>query len=202
MSHRKIDYLNDNRIIYRRDPVNDEPTFSNKYYNYYEDGTHEHYCLFNSNSKITTYKSLKWHALVLSYLNRYDEITHAKIIRFICNKDNGFITWQIDEASIVNIIQNTFWTGVYAPKNRLRRIIFKQFCPLSFDGKMKIVGKLVGRKKLSKEKIYLTMLDINDSGVKISLQHLAELLECSVRTLHRNMGKELKQEKQKLNEKI
>ncbi len=46
------------------------------------------------------------------------------------------------------------------------------------------------------------MLGINDSGIIISLQHLAELLECSVRTLHRNMGKELKQEKQKLNEKI
>ena len=40
MSQRKIEYLNDNRIIYKRDPINDEPTYSNEYYSYYEDGTH------------------------------------------------------------------------------------------------------------------------------------------------------------------
>ena len=202
MSQRKIEYLNDIRVIYKRDPINDEPTYSNEYYSYYEDGTHEYYCLFNSNSKITTYKSLKWHALVLSYLNRYSIIEHAKIVRFICNKDNGFITWVIDEASVTNIIQNTFWAGIYAPKNKLRKIIFKEFCPLSFDEKMKIVGKLAGRQKLSKEKIYSMMLEINDIGTKITLQYLAELLGCSTRTLHRNMGKELKQEKKELNEKI
>ena len=202
MSHRKIEYLNDNRIIYRRDPVNDEPTFSNKYYNYYEDGTHEHYCLFNNNSKITTYKSLKWHALVLSYLNRYDMITHAKIIRFICDKNNGFITWQIDEGSIVNIIQNTFWAGIYAPKNRLRKIIFKEFCPLSFDEKMKIVGKLIGRQKLGKDEIYQAMLDLNYFGRKITWHKIADICNCSIRTIHRNLTKELRKEKTILNEKI
>ena len=202
MSHRKIEYLNDNRVIYRRDPINDEPTYSNKYYSYYEDGTHEYYCLFNSNSKITTYKSLKWHALVLSYLNRYDEITHAKIIRFICNKDNGFITWQIDEASITNIIQNTFWGGIYAPKNRLRKIIFKEFCPLSFDEKMKIVGKLIGRQKLGKDEIYQAMLDLDHIGKKITWHKVANICGCSTRTIYRNLTKELKKEKTILNEKI
>ena len=43
MSHRKIEYLNDNRIIYRRGPVNDDPTYSTEHFDYYEDGTHEHY---------------------------------------------------------------------------------------------------------------------------------------------------------------
>ena len=202
MSHRKIEYLNDNRVIYRRDPVNDEPTYSNKYYSYYEDGTHEYYCLFNSASKITTYKSLKWHALVLSYLNRYDIITHAKIIRFICNKNNGFITWQIDEASITNIIQNTFWGGIYAPKNRLRKIIFKEFCPLSFDEKMKIVGKLIGRQKLGKDEIYQAMLDLDHIGKKITWHKVADICGCSIRTIHRNLTKELRKEKTILNEKI
>jgi hypothetical protein len=67
---------------------------------------------------------------------------------------------------------------------------------------MFLVGKLIGRQKLTKEKIYSMMLEINDIGIKITLQYLAELLGCSIRTLHRNMGKELKQEKEKLNEKI
>jgi|TARA_R110001583_G_scaffold15984_1_gene64997 hypothetical protein len=203
MSQRKIEYLNDNRIIYKRDPINDEPTYSNEYYSYYEDGTHEHYYLFNSNSKITSYKSLKWHALVLSYLNRYSKLEHAKIIRFICNKNNGFITWKVDETSISNIIKNTFWKGVYVPKNRLRKIIFKDFCPLSFDEKMKIVGELVGKQKvIYEEDIYQCMIDLNELNKKITWDKVAKLLNCSTRTIHRNINKELKTEKIILNEKI
>ena len=203
MSHERIlKWLNDARVIYRRDPINDEPTYNNKHYNYYEDGTYECYNLFNTASKITSFRSLKWHALVLSYLNKYDIRMHARVIRYISDKQNGFITWKVDEASISNLIIDTFWKGVNAPRNRKRRIIFKDYCKLSFDEKMKIVGKLVGRQKLSKDKIYLTMLDINDSGIKITIQHLADLLNCSTRTIHRNMGKELRKEKQKLNEEI
>ena len=36
---------------------------------FYEDGTYECYELFRSKAKITTYKSLKWHLLVIWYLN-------------------------------------------------------------------------------------------------------------------------------------
>ena len=70
MSHeRNIELLNRRRIIYRRSPITDEPSHSTKDYNYYEDGTHECYELFRTRAKITTYKSLKWHLLVLWYLN-------------------------------------------------------------------------------------------------------------------------------------
>ena len=31
------------------------------------------------------------------------------------DKPNGFITFKIGESSIENIIQSTFWGGVYAP---------------------------------------------------------------------------------------
>ena len=66
---RKIEWLNNKHIYYRQDPINDKPTFSTDTYDYYENGTHEYYNLFNTQSKITTYKSLKWHMLVLHYLN-------------------------------------------------------------------------------------------------------------------------------------
>ena len=66
---RKIEWLNNKHIYYRQDPINDKPTFSTDTYDYYEKGTHEYYNLFNTKSKITTYKSLKWHLLVLYYLN-------------------------------------------------------------------------------------------------------------------------------------
>ena len=203
MSHRKIEYLNDNRIIYRRSPVNDDPTYSTEHFDYYEDGTHEHYHLFNSKSKITSYKSLTWHSLVLCYLNKYDMNTHARIVRFICDKSNGFITFKIGESSIENIIESTFYGGAYAPRNKARKIIFKDFCGLDFKSKMQIVGKLLGRSsQVNAEIIYQTMLDLNELGKKITWGKVAELLNCSERTIIRNINKQLKNEKTILNEKI
>ena len=205
MSHeRQMKWLNDRRIIYRKDPVNDVPTINTKEYNYYEYGTHEYYNLFNTQSKITTYKSLKWHMLVLYYLNM-DNIINSDFVtvaRFIANKENGFVTFFIKNKLLEDMIRDVLMQGGDPPVNKKRRIIFKDYNGLSFDKKMKIVGKLIGRQKLSKEKIYSMMLEINDMNRKISLQYLADLLGCSVRTLHRNMGEKLKQEKQKLNEKI
>ena len=203
MSHRKIEYLNDNRIIYRRSPVNDDPTYSTEHFDYYEDGTHEHYHLFNSNSKITSYKSLTWHSLVLCYLNKYNMNTHARIVRFICDKSNGFITFKIGESSIENIIESTFYGGAYAPRNKARKIIFKDFCKLDFKQKMQTVGKLIGRQSIvDNEIIYQTMLDLNELGKKITWGKIAELLKCSERTIIRNINKQLKNEKTILNEEI
>ena len=203
MSHRKIEYLNDKKIIYRKDPE-DVPTYSNKYYNYYEHGTYGCYTLFGSRAKITTYKSLKWHMLVLYYLNM-DNIINSDFVtlaRFIANKENGFVTFFISNKLLEDMIGDVLMQGGDPPVNRKRKIIFKDYNKLSFEEKMKIVGKLIGREKLSEEKIYSMMLEINDMGVKITLKYLAKLLGCSVRTLHRNMGKKLKQEKELLNEKI
>ena len=203
MSHRKLEYLNDNRIIYKRSPINDEPTYSTEHFDYYEDGTHEHYHLFNSKSKITSYRSLTWHSLVLCYLNRWDMQKHVRIIRFICDKRNGFVTFKLAENSIEQVIQQTFWGGVYAPKNKARKIIFKDYCKLDFNEKMKIVGTLLGRQKLiHTEDIYECMLNLNDEGKKITWTEVAKLLSCSVRTIQRALTPELKQEKQILNEKI
>jgi hypothetical protein len=43
------------------------------------------------------------------------------------------------------------------------------------------------------------MVDLNDDGKKITIGRIAGLLDCSSRTIHRNMSKELKQEKDLLN---
>jgi len=204
MSHkRNIKWLNEKRIIYRQFPLNDIPTYSTKKFEYYENGTYEYYHLFNSHSKITTYKSLKWHFLVLYYLNEeLLDLEFASVCHMIADKENGFVTFFIKDKLLHEMIKDVLQQGGDAPKNRKRKIIFKEYNLLTFKEKMKIVGELTGRKKITKEEIYLMMLDINESGVKISIQYLAELLRCSPRTLHRNMGKELKQEKDLLNEKI
>ena len=200
MSHRRIEYLNDNRILYKRNPINDEPSHSTEYYDFYEEGTHEYYHLFNSASKITSFRSLKWHSLVLCYLNNWNMSRHTKTIRFICDKRNGFVTFKLNEHSIEQIIQQTFWGGVYAPKNKLRKIIFKDFCMLDFGQKMKIVGELLGRQKLTnKEDIYECMINLNEDNIKITWGKVAKLLKCSERTVIRNLDKQLKKEKELLN---
>ena len=65
---RNTKYLNDRRIVYRTIPQ-DEPTHVYNWGLYYEHGTYQCYDLFRSKAKINTYKSLKWHLLVLWYLN-------------------------------------------------------------------------------------------------------------------------------------
>ena len=207
---RKIQWLNDKRIYYRQDPINDKPTFSTDTYDYYENGTHEYYNLFNTQSKITTYKSLKWHMLVLYYLNidgvegdevsLYDDMT--SVFKFIANKENGFVTFFIKQKLLYSMIEDVFNQGGDAPKNRVRKIIFKDYNGLSFNEKMKVVGQLSGRQKLDKEKIYDTMIYLNDFGKPITNSRLAGLLDCSVRTIQRHMCVKLKREKKILNEEV
>tara|TARA_Y100000356_G_scaffold57701_1_gene46765 strand:+ start:182 stop:826 length:645 start_codon:yes stop_codon:yes gene_type:complete len=207
---RNIKWLNDRRVNYRQEPINDEPTFSNDHYSYYANGTYEYYNLFYTPSKITTYKSLKWHMLVLYYLNidgvDGDDVSLEDdmrcIFKFIANKENGFVTFFIKSSVLDDMIQNVFNQGGDAPKNRARKIIFKDYNGLSFNEKMKVVGQLSGRQKLDKEKIYDTMLHLNDFGKPITNGRLAGLLDCSIRTIQRHMCADLKREKQRLNEEI
>ena len=201
---RKIEWLNNKHIYYRQDPINDKPTFSTDTYDYYENGTHEYYNLFNTQSKITTYKSLKWHMLVLHYLNHerfaFDSIIN--LYKFIANKENGFVTFFIKSRILDDMIQDVINQGGDPPKNRARKIIFKDYNGLSFNEKMKVVGQLSGRQKLDKDSIYQTMLNLNEFGKPITNSRLAGLLDCSVRTIQRHMCADLKREKEILNEEV
>ena len=200
---RKIKWLNDRRIIYRRDPINDKPTIETKQYKYYENGTYECYTLFNSKAKITTYRSLKWHMLVLYYLNEDNSGFVANyVFKYIADKENGFVTFFIKHKLLDSMINDVIEQGGDPPKNKIRKVIFKDNSGLNISEKLSIVGRLIGRSKLDEETIYQCMLDLAHINKKITIKLLAELLNVSQRTVHRNMSKELKQEKQILNEKI
>lgn len=204
MNERNINWLIERRIIFRRDPINDKPTIETHQYKYYEDGTYECYHLFNSKSKITTYKSLKWHLFVLYYLNM-DNIINSDFVtvaRFIADKQNGFVTFFIKNKLLEEIIRDVLMQGGDPPKNKLRKIIFKMSTGLSTREKLSIVGKLIGRSKLDKETIYQGMIDINSDGVRITTRWLAELLGVSQRTIHRHMCEDLKREKKLMNEEL
>ena len=207
MSHipRNLDYLNRHRIVYRRDPINDRPSMKHRDYNFYEDGTYECYQLFRSKAKITTYKSLKWHMLVLWYLNpQLDPDDFTNLCEFIVEKSNGFVTFAVPPQLLKKIIYEVSMMDLdEPPKNKMRKVIFNWHCILSTEDKLKIVGKLIGRtKSVHADDIYECMIDINDMGKKITLARIAGLLDCSKRTIQRNMCEELKREKELLNQQL
>ena len=205
MSHeRNLEFLNRRRVVYRRHPITDKPTQENECYMFYEYGTYECYELFRSKAKITTYKSLKWHLLVIWYLNpqltqdEFEEISYV-----IANKSHGFVSFNIGDRLLDKIIYEVSMCDLeQPPKNKLRKVIFKP-TTLSKEEKLRVVGELIGRTmKFNGDDIYDIMLMLNHGGWKITIARLAKGLNCSPRTIHRNMSEELKKEKELLNKQI
>ena len=205
MSQRNFKYLHDNRIIYGRTPITDVPTESTDIYDYYENGTYQCYALFRSKAKITTYKSLKWHFLVIQHLNGDLNMKELKrVFEYIANVKNNVVTFTMSRGAFDKLVNEVFITDAERPpKNRIRKVIFKPNKILTLSEKLSIVGQLIGRsKKIVEEDIYQCMLDLNDNKQKITISKLAKLLECSTRTIYRNMGNQLKLEKELLNKEL
>ena len=202
---RNLKYFNDNRIVYRRDPITDKPDQENECYMFYLNGTHECYHLFTSKAKITTFKSLKWHLLVLWYLNpQLDQDQFMKVAEILAHKPNGFTSFAIHADLLRKIVYEVSMLDLdEPPKNKLRKVIFKYGNRLCKQEKLRIVGQLIGRSKsITKSDVYDLMLSINDSDRKITIKRLANYLNCSTSTVHRNMSAELKREKELLNQQL
>ena len=206
MSHeRNLTYLNNNRIVYRRNPINDKPDQENECYMFYLNGTYECYHLFSSKAKITTFKSLKWHLLVLWYLNpELDQDKFMLLAEVIAHKPNGFTSFAIHAELLRKIVYEVSMLDLdEPPKNKMRKVIFKPNNGLCKEEKLRIVGELIGRsKRVTEDDIYNCMLEINDNDNKITITKLAKLLSCTTRTIHRNMGEDLKREKELLNKQL
>jgi hypothetical protein len=158
-----------------------------------------------SKAKITTYKSLKWHLLVLWYLNpELDQDQFMKLAEVICHKPNGFTSFAIHADLLRKIVYEVSMLDLERPpRNKLRKVIFKPLTRISKEEKLRIVGELIGRtKRIHADDIYQCMLDLNDMSKKITIGRIAGLLDCSSRTIHRNMGTELKREKELLNKQL
>jgi predicted transcriptional regulator len=198
-------YLEDNRIIYRREPITDKPSEIFEWGSYYESGTHQCYTLFNTKAKINTYKSLMWHLLVLWYLNpQLTPDDFEKLARYIVEKENGFVTFSVSNSLLEKIIYEVSMHDLERPpKNKIRKVIFKDFSGLTISEKLSIVGTLIGRsKKAEPDDIYETMLYLHDINQKITITKLAQSLKVSTRTIYRSMTEELKKEKELLNKQL
>jgi hypothetical protein len=202
---RNLKYLNNKRIVYRRLPTTDKPTYENDKYMFYENGTHQCYTLFNSKALINTFKSFKWHLLVLWYLNpKLDQDEFKYLAEVIADKSNNFITFTVHEDLLRKMVYEVSMLDLeQPPKNKMRKVIFKYGNMLTKEEKLKIVGELIGRsKRVHSDDIYQCMLDMYDMGNKITINRLAGLLDCSSRTIQRNMCAELKREKELLNKQL
>ena len=200
MSHRNLTYLNNNRIIYRR-YSSDIPTSSHSWGWYYEDGTHGYYAMFNNKAKINTIRSLKWHLLTLWYLNpELDKTKFTQLAEYIIYKENGFVTFNIGSKLINQVINDVFKQDLDAPpKNRLRKVVFKDSSGLSTIEKLQIVGQIICQAKgIKQDDIYEAMLYIHEEN-KITINKIASALKCTKRTIYRHMSEELKEEKKLLN---
>ena len=161
---RQFKYLTNNRVVWRRDPITDVPDIETKEYMYYKNGTYQAYDLFRSKAKITTYRSLKWHMLTLWYLNPdWNEHDAMDVAMHIVNKNNGFITFNINRWNTARLIDDLSVLDLdHPPKNKLRKIIFKFNCGLTKQQKLSIVGKLIGRiRAIDSTDIYEAMLQTN-----------------------------------------
>jgi len=199
---RNLNYFNNNRIVYKRDPIKDKPTCETKQYMFFEHGTHECYHLFTSKAKITTFKSLKWHLLVLWHLNPHlDQDQFMIVAEILAHKPNGFTSFAIHVDLLRKMVYEVSMLDLdEPPKNKLRKVIFKYGSGLSKEQKLKIVGELIGRsKRIHADDIYQCMLELNELNNKITIAKLADILKCTTRTIHRNMCTELKREKELLN---
>jgi len=203
--NRNLDYLHRKRFKYKKEPITDIPT--KKYYwgSYYKNGTYQDYNLFYGNAKITTFKALVWHIEVLRYINLdWDKDDFRKIIYFIAEIKNGFVTFEINTSYLDRYIDNALSNDFsYKPINRKKIIVFKDGTGLSRKEKLKIVGEVVGRSKIvDNEIIYECMLEINKNKRKITISNIAKILNCSRMSIYRNMDTELKVERDILNEKV
>jgi hypothetical protein len=202
---RNMRILNDRRIVYRRDPITDVPDYETDDYMFYKDGTHECYTLFRSKAKITSYKSLKWHLLVIWYLNpNLNRQEFEFIAKDIAKHENGFMSFKVPNNTLDNIIHEVSMCDLdQPPANKSRKVIFKWSSILTKEEKLSIVGKLIGRtKKINSDDIYDVMLQLHDDNKKITIQRVSELLNVTKRTIHRRMCDELKNEKELLNQQL
>ena len=202
---RNLTYLNNRRLIYRRLPITDKPDIDTKEFMYFENGTHQCYELFRSTAKITTYRSLKWHLLVLWYLNpSLNQDDFVQLAEYIVHKPNGFVSFNVSKQLLEKVIYAVSMSDLERPpKNKLRKVIFKPFSGLTKEMKLSIVGQLVGQSpRIQSDDIYSVMVNMHDNKQKITIRKISELLNVSNRTIHRHMCTELKKEKELLNQQL
>ena len=120
---RRFKYLWNKHVVYRRDPISDIPDEETDQYMFFKYGTYEAYDLFRSKAKITTYRSLYWHLLVLWHLNpEWEDADAMEVATYLTYKPNGFITFNINKWNVARLVYEVSVLDLEEPpRNKLRK---------------------------------------------------------------------------------
>ena len=100
------------------------------------------------------------------------------------------------QASGVMAITDLIQEGAFNLIKAVDRIYWEKI--LESEDQEKTIKSFLS-KRIHEDDIYQCMIDLNDMGKSITMSRIAGLLDCSTRTIHRNMCAELKREKELLN---
>ena len=126
------------------------------------------------------------------------------IAEVIANKEQGFTTFTIHPELLRKMVYDISMLDLEnPPKNKLRKVIFKMNSGLCVEEKLRVVGESIGRsKRIHQDDIYECILSIHELNKKITITQLALWLECSTRTIHRNLDVTLRREIKLLNQQL
>ncbi len=199
---RRLDILIQRKLIWRRNPITDIPTETFSWGWYYKEGTYENYSLFAHSGKIGTIHAFKWHLKVLWYLNpELSKKEFERLIKLMADARNGFVLHSFKKELTDYMLNSIYHTDLEKPPaNNLRRVIFRDNHGLTLSEQRKIAGKYGNLGKgISPGELYEEMIRLNHQNTKISIKNLAENLNCTTRTVHRNLNDVLREEKKNLN---
>jgi hypothetical protein len=198
MVERNLEYLHENRIIYRNIPKDIHDMVETEQYYYYPSGTNVCYTLFQGDHKISSYKALFWNFLVLKYLNPGVDLLH--VFKFIADEDNGFIYFKLRELD--TMIDDVINSDDTPPVNNIRKVVFKMNSKLTPKEKISLANSLIHRKRITTKVISDAITEIAEKGEKINYKEIADVLGCSVKSISRNIDTKLKNKISDLNNNI
>ncbi len=171
---------------------------------HYPDKVYGYINLFAYDYKIFTYDQLAYTLRAIRLMNpNITESKYSEVIDIITDPTNHFILFKPNANKLKKFLEDSESWDLedLKVKTRPRKVIFNFNCVLDTREKLSIVGKLCGSgKRVTEEGIYESMVVLHyDYAEKITIQKLAKMLECTIRTIHRNMSDELRKEKELLN---
>lgn len=206
----RLDYFHRRQISYKCYPYSDIPTEEKNWGWYYEDGTTQRYRLFPyKGMKITSKKSLYWHLLVIYWLNssnmrEYQTITENDFIdccKYVCDYSSGFITSNLEDIDYYSVAKSILSSN-RKPYNKSVKFVFREGLGLSLSDKMKIISSYTNKSAITESKLSDAIKKIHAKGEVVTNNLLSLELNCSKRTIQRNMNKELVELRKDLNNEV
>lgn len=159
------------------------------------------YNLKDISSKVSSFEQLTYYAEVFFYLNPDINFNiFYGIFQTLGNREWGKTIRTYSKARVKNMCKEVFQDRRIPYCNQWRRIIFNPDKIIRNDEKMSICGELFKRQlSFSTEDIEKAVLQLKIAKKLISDSNIADILQCSQKTIQRNMTSAIRAEIKKSN---